>query len=205
MTWNNCSDIVDGWHYFLNRPFPSISIEVDNEYHRNCNRIKKELCKNGIEAKVSRYRLFDVDLFLLDISKNNCRFFKRDVADALGISLDWIEIYTCSNGLDVYAVLEDKLIEKYGDCKGELHFKDDFDFMKVFNGSSNGYNISQRLKEKGICVKNLCANYNCVTLNSSSNGDEIADALNIPKIAVSDLRCHNADITHIILVDRCKE
>lgn len=180
-------------------------IGVDNVYHRNCNAIKEQLCKHNIKSRVHRHSLFDKDFFIVDVSDDDSCLNRKDIADALDIPVDWVDLYICNDGLEEYCILEDKLIGKYGDCNDELHFKDEFDFMKVFNGSSNGYNISQRLEKKGICVNDLCANYNNVTLNSHSSSDDIAEALNIPKRAVADLRCHNSDITHIILIDRCKE
>ena len=192
-------DIFDRWRYLS--PF----LIGDSVYHRNCNAIKEQLCKHNIKARVHRHSLFDKDFFIVNVSDDDSFLNRKDIADALDIPVDWVDLYIYNDDLEEYCILEDELIGKYGDCNDELHFKDEFDFLKVFRGSSNGYNISQRLKKKGICFRNLCANHNNVTLNSHSSSDDIAEALNIPQRAVADLRCHNSDITHIILIDRCKE
>jgi len=195
------------YHYWdLIPPFklPHL-IGVDNVYHRNCNAIKEQLCKHNIKASVHRHSLFDKDFFIVDVSDDdNCRC-RGDIADALDIPVDWVDLYIYNDGLEEYGILEDELIGKYGDCNDELHFKDEFDFMKVFKGSSNGYNISQRLKKKGICVNHLIAHSDSITLGTDSSSDAISNALNIPNDAVASINSCGSKITHIILIDRCKE
>ena len=207
----NCRDnIFDGWGYWLNKPsiIPSI-LGVDNVYHRNCNEIKRQLCEHNIKASVSRHKLFDNHLFLLDVSDNEFRPHKRDIAKALNIPVEWVELYKCDTDLDVYAVLEDELIDMYGDCHKELHFKDPFDFLDAINNPCSPHSVVKQLNEKQCkkTAKVLISDDGDVVLLKDVHMSDflVAEALDIPKEAVIDISCESEEFSHIILVDRCKE
>lgn len=112
-------------------------------YNRRCNEIKKELCKHNIKADVHRKTLFDEKYYAIDVEDSFC----EDIAKALNIPFDWVEMAVSKENFERYLVLEKELNDKYCDCNGELVFAEPY---KLSEHLDDIYSVSERLKEVGF-------------------------------------------------------
>ena len=154
----NCrDDIIEPWTVFprwLNLPQSLAS--------RRCNVIEKQLCKNGLKARVSRHTCFDVEYYVVEQWDKETYFSSEDIAKALKIPNDWVSLANYTDGVGTYWVKEDELNDKYLDCDGEMLFdaneiliksvKNHLDNDKLIKGSidedCNGIEIHLSMRRK---------------------------------------------------------
>lgn len=178
----------------------------DNVFHKNCKSIKDKLEKENIKkVSVCRHHVFDVNMYL--VSENGCSTCSRDIADALNIPRNWVELYKYGDdNTSSYGILEDKLNDKYCNSDGVLVFDEPFDLLKTLNDECYGLGaIECRLTNSFHRGKISVQDYTNDGLLLISNGgslSKIADVLNIPIDAVVDISCASRDVSHIIMLDK---
>ena len=168
---------------------------------RNCEAIEKKLKERNIPIQyVARHHIFGIDYYELVMKKDaeKC-VFDEDIAEIFDIPKEWVGFV--SNHPKIICIREDKFNCKFCDEKGLLDFGD-FNFLDNWCFPKK---IREQLERKKVhCRDNpVCkTNKDLVFLNSSKSSDIIADALNIPSNAVTDVSCECDCYTHIINVSK---
>lgn len=170
----------------------------ENPFHRRCEQIRKQLCKNGLKARVHRHTCFDMKYYVIEQWDKKTVFNERDIANALNIPREWCSLANHTNMIGFYWVKEDELNEKYCDCDGNLVFDEPFDFLeaspKEIKLKLGGGQVSVVDYKDVVLIKNYCAYNKAMTR-----------LLNIPLESIVDVSDSSMDISHIILKDKVKE
>lgn len=178
----------------------SISTSCDNKYHAACKSIKKELEKNNLEVEyVSRHNLFDENLYLVKLKDDSWFDTEKKIADALKIPEAWVSFYVYPKR---YAIKEDELNYKY--MQNDKLVFNHFDIQEALDGVCSSNAIEKQLNGYDSFNKNKVVIYKDFILitNAMCSKNIIADRLNIPSEAVTDVSCEGTNIKHIILLDK---
>lgn len=130
---------------------PSFLFDYDfgSIYLKRCRSIEKQLKKHNIDAIVSRHTLFDVPLYLVDVTRAKRSISDIDIAKALKIPKTWVNLYKCDKDLLVRAILEAELNDKYCvDEDSDLMFE--FKLSQVKNQSDFVQRVMNRIDECGF-------------------------------------------------------
>lgn len=139
------------WGFDCGISFPLGWLEYMSVVRKNCDKIEKRLCVNGFKVNVSRHTLFDIRYFLVENPNADVSLNQSDIVDALDIPNDWVCLYKMNGLKEVYAIKEKELVDKYGDCDGELVFEENFDLENYL--STHTKNELLRKMEKMFDVK----------------------------------------------------
>ena len=206
----NCSDNLIMWDFFRYK----LDLGRDKTIERTrCDNIQDALKKNSIASCVSRHHVFDVNYYLIEVHTDECDDYvgSKEIADALGIDRDDVSLYkTCNSKYPCYALLEDEINDKYSNDDGRLVFE--FDFLKFINNDNfASCELNRYLREKGVKIRESFISYmeyGLIFLDSPASKYCIAKALKISDDAIVDVSTlygGDDELTHVIILDRCKE
>ena len=91
-------------------------------WHMRLNDIKKQLEKHNITACVHRHTFFSVDYYCVGQIDNKQKWNENDIAKALDIPLEWVDLGHYEDLKANYCVKEKELNDLYFDKNTRLRF-----------------------------------------------------------------------------------
>ena len=180
--------------------YPKKSIQA-----MRCDDIEQQLAEHELFANVSRHTLFDDKLYIVEFKKSYSGGgypTTTKIARALEIPTDWVSLYECNDHLTSYAVLEDKINNKYMNGDGRLEWNNPFEFD--FNKALKKYNAEDLIQNQiGSGCKRV-ATYTddgLVMLDCCYSSKVVAEDLGISEESVIDVSFDFDGLTHVIIVE----